>query len=145
MSPNELGEGSLGERREGLVALRRAVALAVVSILGLVGAGQALAASPQEIYADLADNGRLDKRYSEADIARAFNLQKVVGTDEQAPPAARTTRRDVAASKRSGGKVPFTGLDLALLTMGGGPLLLIGMGLRRRFAPTASQPEVVSG
>jgi hypothetical protein len=30
--------------------------------------------------------------------------------------------------------VPFTGLDVMLLLAGGGPLLLIGVGLRRRLA-----------
>lgn len=39
-----------------------------------------------------------------------------------------------AAQAESGRTFPFSGIDLALLTAGGGPLLLIGASLRRRQA-----------
>lgn len=126
-----------------MASRRRALAFCAVLALALVGAAPALAVSPQTIYKDLADNGRLDRRYSQADLARAFNVERVMGTDQRKTaqvhpmPAA-----DNAASKRSGRRVPFSGLDLALLTFGGGPLLLIGVGLRRRIAPAASQAGV---
>lgn len=45
----------------------------------------------------------------------------------------------VARAERGGG-LPFSGLDLALLTAGGGPLLLIGVTLRRRRLKPAMQP-----
>jgi len=38
------------------------------------------------------------------------------------------------AQAERGRTFPFSGLDLALLTAGGGPLLLIGVSLRRRPA-----------
>ena len=115
-----------------------------VMVISLVAAGPAAAASPQKIYKDLADNGRLDGKYRRADVARAFNLQRVIRTDER--PATRrpagVTPRATSLSKRSS-RLPFTGLDLALLTVGGGPLLLIGIALRRRVAePT---PKAVVG
>lgn len=122
---------------------RRSV-LAVFAIL-LVAAGPAAAATPQQIYKDLADNGKLDAKYRRADVARAFNLERVIRTDRQPPtrrPAAFTTR-PTSPAKRSSGRLPFTGLDLALLTVGGGPLLLIGIGLRRRVAAPA--PKAVVG
>jgi hypothetical protein len=40
--------------------------------------------------------------------------------------------------------VPFSVLDVALLVAGGGPLLLIGAGLRRRIVSTRSEPHAVS-
>jgi hypothetical protein len=127
--------------------LRRALIVCALCVLGLVGAGSAVAASPQTIYKDLADNGRLDGRYSRADIARAFNLERVIGTDARPmptrPPASVTAV--ATETKRSGGKIPFTGLDLALLIVGGGPLLMIGVGLRRRLAPAAGHPGAVRG
>jgi hypothetical protein len=115
---------------------RPVLGLVGVAVLALACAGPASAASPQKIYKDLADNGRLDGRYSRADIARAFNLERVVRTDVQNTPRLRrpaaAPMRDVSGGDRT---IPFTGLDLALLTVGGGPLLLIGFGLRRRLAP----------
>jgi hypothetical protein len=130
-----------------MTARRRPVlALIIVGTLALACAGPALAVSPQRIYKDLADNGKLDGRYSRADIARAFSLERVIRTDAQAAP----TRRPAAVTagptetKRSR-KIPFSGLDLALLIVGGGPLLMIGVGLRRRLAPAAGHPGAVGG
>jgi hypothetical protein len=129
-----------------MAARRRPVlGLMIVTACALAFAGPALAVSPQKIYKDLADNGKLDKRYSQADIARAFNLRRVMGTDQRRSPMRHpaTVTSSPAPAKRSSRTIPFTGLDLALLTLGGGPLLLIGMGLRRRLAPAAAQPRVV--
>jgi hypothetical protein len=109
-----------------------------------------MAVSPQRIYEDLADNGQLDGKYSQADIARALDLRQVVRTDapgrtpiREHVPVAPTASR---SARRSGHRLPFTGLDLALLLIGGGPLLLIGVGLKRRLAPGAdARAEVVGG
>jgi hypothetical protein len=110
---------------------------AIFALSALLWAGPAVAASPQRIYKDLADNGRLDGTYSRADIARALNLQRVVKTDRSlAPPTRRPAAVPSAPPKASTGTVPFTGLDVVLLLVGGGPLLLIGIGLRRRLAAT---------
>lgn len=132
-----------------MTARRRPVLkLIVIGTLALACAGPAAAASPQKIYKDLADNGRLDGRYSRADIARAFNLQRVIRTDAQrrqpaSRPAVVAPRPE--AARRPGRTIPFTGLDLALLTVGGGPLLLIGIGLRRRLSPAAGAARAVRG
>ena len=50
---------------------RRCVVWGVVACSALVLAGSALAATPQQIYRDYADNGRLDHQYSQADLQRA--------------------------------------------------------------------------
>jgi hypothetical protein len=124
--------------------LRRVLVVITVGSCMLAFAGPTLAASPQRIYRDLADNGRLDRRYSQADLARAFNLERVVGTDERPMRRPATVSPSPTSVRRSGRKIPFSGLDLALLTAGGGPLLLIGIGLRRRI--TASpRPTGVAG
>lgn len=128
-----------------MTARRPVLTLTLVALSALTFVGPTLAASPQKIYKDLADNGRLDGKYRRADIARAFNLERVIRTDRQPPtrrPAAFTPR-PTSPAKRSSGRLPFTGLDLALLTVGGGPLLLIGIGLRRRV--TAPAPKAVVG
>lgn len=119
------------------MAARRPVLIAAIfALIALLAAGPATAASPQKIYKDLADNGRLDGDYSRADIARALNLQQVVKTDRTlTPPRRRIASAPAPPPKASAaGRVPFTGLDVMLLLAGGGPLLLIGVGLRRRLA-----------
>lgn len=133
-----------------MAAGRRTLALCATAVVGLIGASPASAVSPQRIYADLADNGRLDGRYSRADIARALNLPRAVRTDVGVTPSVRrpwaTAPTRPRPSKDSSSGLPFTGLDLALLTLGGGPLLLIGLGLRRRLEATEStRVEVVGG
>lgn len=127
--------------------LRSLLMLTLVGAVALACAGPGAAASPQRIYKDLADNGRLDGRYSDADIARAFNLDRVVRTDQRQPAQAEAretvTPTPAAAKSRPDRRIPFTGLDLALLIVCGGPLLLIGIGLRRRLSPAAHSPGVV--
>lgn len=130
-----------------MTARRRPVlTLIVVSACALGLAGPAPAASPQRIYKDLADNGRLDGRYTPGDIARAFNLDRVMRTDAQQPQPTRrpTSVRPPATSNGADRRIPFSGLDLALLMVGGGPLLLIGLGLRRRLAPATRSAGVTS-
>lgn len=127
--------------------LRPMLMLIFVGLCALAFAGPTAAASPQRIYKDLADNGRLDGRYSDADIARAFNLDRVVATDQRRPAQAEAQAPLPPAprqAERSDPTIPFTGLDVALLIVGGGPLLLIGIGLRRRLSP-AARAEVVRG
>ena len=50
----------------------------------------------------------------------------------QEEPRSSGTNVPATAKKAGGRTLPFSGLDLALLTAGGGPLLLIGVSLRRR-------------
>ena len=42
-------------------------------------------ATSQEIYRDLSDNGKLDGRYTRAEIERTFALPRVVGPDARLP------------------------------------------------------------
>ena len=111
----------------GIFAMAGAVALVAVSV--------AAAATPRQIYADYADNSRLDQSYSDSDLRNALNDAAIQGYGKPTvTPGFRTAVKkqlgDVAAA-RSGGTLPFTGMDLALLTAGGVFLLMAGWGFRR--------------
>jgi hypothetical protein len=113
-------------------ALTATVASALVALLS---AGSAGAATPQQVYRDLADNGRLDRTYSRVDLDRALRNPSILAyaRPERQPlrtPRARPARAPTAsvAGERS---LPFTGLDAALFGAVGAPLLLLGVGMRR--------------
>jgi hypothetical protein len=125
-------------RRGRIITAVTAFAAAVA-----VGAPGALAATPQQIYKDYADNGRLDGHYSKADLQRALHDAVIQGykpATSVAPaikkkissPSSGVAGAKLPAAKKQGA-LPFTGLDLALMTVGGFSLLLLG-GALRRFA-----------
>lgn len=105
-------------------------------LVALLTAGSAGAATPQQIYRDLADNGRLDRTYSRADLDRALSNPSI---PSYARPERQSTRTPQArpgpavstASVEDERSLPFTGLDAALFGAVGGPLLLLGAGMRR--------------
>jgi hypothetical protein len=106
-----------------------------------VGAPSALAATPQQIYKDYADNGRLDGHYTKSDLKRALHDAVIQGYKPatSVTPAIKkkinqsgVAGANLPAAKQQGA-LPFTGLDLALMTIGGFSLLLLG-GALRRFA-----------
>lgn len=112
-------------------------ALATLALLAFAGPTAAATpkkicnATPQKIYGDLADNGRLDGRYCTSDINRALHspsLQRYELRTRAAPPPAAVLS-PVSADTR--GSLPFSGLDLALFGGVGGPLLLIGASFGR--------------
>src|SRR4051794_1769218 len=57
--------------------------LAATAASGLMLAGVATAATPQQIYKDAADNGRLDHTYSASDLARFQHDATVAGYGNQ--------------------------------------------------------------
>jgi hypothetical protein len=112
-------------------------ALAVGTALVLAGAPAA--ATPQEtsqrIFADLADNGRLDGKYTRAQIDRALHTPSLRGYEHPSRPTIRrpVSVRPVAPSAEGGRglSLPFSGIDLALLAVVGAPILLLGASLGR--------------
>jgi hypothetical protein len=131
--------------------LRRTAIVGVVTAVVLLGTGTASAATPQQIYGDLADNGRLDGKYTRAEIERALDVPRILGSDVRRPSVRRPRPADGTEARISPvargpvraeepRSLPFSPLDVALLIAGGGPLLLIGFALRRRFsAPAAAR------
>jgi hypothetical protein len=112
--------------------MARGVVIALAASCLLVFAGAASAATPQRIYRDLADNGRLDHRYSTKDINRALHmpsLQRYELEASRVPQVANTPT--ASASPENARSIPFTGVDLALFGGVGGPLLILGAGLGR--------------
>lgn len=139
----------VGQREDEMSGHRRLVAVAAASFLALACVGSAFAATPQRIYRDLADNGKLDGRYTRAEIERALNLPNLVGTDARLPrkPVGEAHERPPAAAPNTSPadrRIPFSAVDFALLVAGGGPLLLIGAGLRRRLSEPR-KAQVVGG
>jgi hypothetical protein len=115
--------------------MARGAGAALATLAVFAFAGPAAAATPQDIYRDLADNGRLDKHYSRADINRALHspsLRRYEGPSRPpstAKPVAAPAPPSAAAD--SPGTLPFSGLDLALFGVVGAPLLLLGASLGR--------------
>ena len=127
--------------------LMRKLALAAGALAAaiLIGASVATAATPQQIYRDYADNGQLDSQYSASDLQRAYKDAVVQGyggpNGEGMKPTIKKNTGESGQSDgeegvdtpptQSGGGLPFTGLDLALITIGAILLLAFGAGLRR--------------
>lgn len=123
--------------RRILTALLATLVVAAIA----VPAALAASSSPREIYADFADNGRLDGQYSAAELERALEDVEAQGYPGAGTGPAQAAIQEqlgrqaggegVDAVGQSGGTLPFTGIDLALLTFGAGALLLLGWGFRR--------------
>jgi hypothetical protein len=119
----------------------------VLAVAALFMAPAALAATPEQIYRDFADDRKLDGQYEVADLQAALQSPIIqgYGKDEVVTELRPTIRRQVAAQQEpleeavERGGLPFTGLDLALLTAGGLFLLAFGVSLRR--LAKAKQPR----
>jgi hypothetical protein len=98
-----------------------------VAALGLAPA--ALAATPQQIYRDYAQHGRLTHNYSRSDLQRALRDAALQGYPRVGVQGAVQQALGAQAVKSRGG-LPFTGLDLALMTAGAAALLAAGTGMR---------------
>jgi hypothetical protein len=76
--------------------------------------------------------------------AAALALLTAGAGQAAAPQESRTeatgTKAPAVATADDGRSFPFSGLDIALLTAGGGPLLLIGVSLRRRQSAPKVKP-----
>ena len=130
--------------------IRPCVALLALLAAALVAAPGVLAASPQQIYDDYADNGKLDGTYTKADLERALENVTVQGYQPNKETGIKPQIEEEingsggssgggtegqssgspSAVTTSGG-LPFTGLDLGLIAAGAAGLLLLGVGLRR--------------
>lgn len=113
----------------------------VLAVIALLAAPAALAATPEQIYRDFADDSRLDGRYTVSELQAALQSPIIqgYGRADVVTQLRPTIQRQVAAQQQQQpleeaverGGLPFTGLDLALLTAGGLFLLAFGVSLRR--------------
>jgi hypothetical protein len=120
---------------------RFARGVTVLAVSALFAVPAAMAATPTQVYRDYEDNGRLDSRYSTADLQAALQNPAVqgYGSPTIVPGMKREIQRKLGeqrgfhtvTQRGGGGGLPFTGFDLALLTVGGAFLLSVGFGLRR--------------
>jgi hypothetical protein len=112
--------------------------ITVLAVAALLLAPAALAATPEQIYRDYED-GRLDGSYSVAELEAALQSPIVqgYGRQEVVTRLRPAVKREIEAQQQpleeavQRGGLPFTGLDLALLTAGALFLLAFGVSLRR--------------
>ena len=130
-------------------------ALFILSAAALIAAPGAFSATPEEIYRDYADNGRLDGNYPAADLEKALEnaavqaytpdtggLKPAVEEEIDDPTTGGTSGATPGGTSggqtgggtspvQSSGGLPFTGLDLSLIAAGALGLILLGTALRR--------------
>jgi hypothetical protein len=113
---------------------------------------QAFGAGPSEIHRDYLDNGRLDGKYTKAELEKALRSPLFQGYEQptvreevrseiaerqtppsQAPQSDDEPQGDVA-QVGVGGSLPFTGLELAFIAGAGILLLGVGFAFRRLSA-----------
>ena len=102
---------------------------AACALAALVLAPGALSATPQQIYRDYAQHGRLTHNYSKGDLKRALRDAAQQGYPHTGGQGAIQQALGAQAVKTGGG-LPFTGLDLALMSTGAALLLAAGTGMR---------------
>jgi hypothetical protein len=116
--------------------MRRIRTTAVLLGIGatlLVGASTAMAATPRQIYNDYVTHGRLTHHYSKADLQRALQSTLLKGYSHGHEPGMKTHIKIHFPPLKTHGGLPFTGMDLGLITFGA--VLLLGFGAAlRRFA-----------
>ena len=110
---------------------RLTAGLVVFGVFLAFGVSAGFSATPRQIYRDLADNGRLDHKYSATDLNRAFKNPTFQGYHKptQSKPTVVQKTPSVNTTKKSG-VLPFTGMDLTFMAAGAILLILVGGGLR---------------
>jgi hypothetical protein len=97
----------------------------------LIGVSPALAATPRQIYNDYVTHGRLTHHYSSADLQRALQSTLLKGYSHGHGPGMKTHIKIKFPPPKTHGGLPFTGMDLGLITFGALLLLTFGATLRR--------------
>ena len=111
--------------------VRTTAVLLTTSAALLIGASTAIAASPRQIYNDYVAHGRLTHHYSKADLQRALQRTMHKGYGHGHEPGMKTHIKIHFPPPRTHGGLPFTGMDLGLITFGAVLLLAFGATLRR--------------
>jgi hypothetical protein len=118
----------------------RGAVFAVVAAVAMLVAPATFAATPEQVYRDYAEDSRLDSSYTVAELEAALQSPVVqgYGGEEVVTGLQPAIQSQIAAAQQpplgtaqESEGLPFTGLDLALLTAGGLFLLAFGASLRR--------------
>ena len=132
--------------RRGRIA-RVAGVLATAALIGAPTAG----ADPSQVYRDYADNGRLDRGYSPAQVRETLQAPVVLGYGNPvANVGLKNSGTGVAgvqksvgkrplAATRQRGQLPFTSAELTIFAIGG--ILLLGSGLLLRVTARERSPS----
>jgi hypothetical protein len=115
------------------VLKRLTAGLVVLGVFLAFGVSAGFSATPRQIYRDLADNGRLDHKYSAADLKRAFKNPTFQGYHKPTQPkpiVEKKTSGPNPSTTTKSGVLPFTGMDLTYMAIGAMLLILVGGGLR---------------
>jgi hypothetical protein len=111
--------------------VRNTAVLVGIGAALLMGASTALAATPRQIYNDYVTHGRLTHHYSKADLQRALQSTLLKGYSHGHGAGMKTHIKGHLPSLKTHGGLPFTGMDLGLITFGALLLLAFGASLRR--------------
>lgn len=113
--------------RSRLAVLGAAGALALVFVVVL--AGTALAATPQDIYNDFAQDGRLDGNYTQAELDATLADPTLAQYGETS--VLDGLKNLIRSSGTDRTVFPFTGAEMLAILGGGVILVLLGVFLRR--------------
>ena len=108
--------------------MKKAILLvSAVLLFLLVLTGVAVAATPQDIYNDYADNGKLDQTYTKAELQAYLNDATIHQYGDPTIVAAL----DDLVNDMLRNEFPFTGAQLGLIALAAVVLIGGGFGLRR--------------
>lgn len=111
--------------RYGVLGVGVALALLFVVVM----AGTALAATPQDIYNDYAQDGKLDGTYTQAELNAVLTDPTLA---QYGDPAVLDKLKNLIKSSGTDRTVfPFTGAQMLAILGGGVLLVLLGVFLRR--------------
>lgn len=116
-----------------MVRGRKLAGFAMLAAVVLLSVPAAYAATPAQIRADLAD-GKLNGKYTNAELSAFLQDATAQGYPNSGSNVVGNAGVPTNVAGGTGGILPFTGVDLALLVVGAGALVLIGFGLRRLAA-----------
>ena len=120
--------------------MRKAVLLvATMVVLVLALSGVALAASPQDIYDDYAQDQKLDGTYTEAELqaylgdagVRQYGSASVLAALDAVVKGLLSSGDDEGADDGDRDSFPFTGVEVLLMALGGTALVGGGAAIRR--------------
>lgn len=114
-----------GRSKFGIIGIGVALTLLLVVVLG----GVAWAATPQDIYNDYAQDGKLDGNYTQAELDAVLTDPTLA---QYGDPSVLDKLKNLVRSSGTDRTVfPFTGAEMLAILGGGVGLVLLGVFLRR--------------